>query len=141
MSFDSYGLRIDVRVSDPAVLGRALECLPPGWKRRRSPVVDQVYSVLVGGHDGASRPRRFHLVYAGVSRLARTLDLEQALAAFESDLKLHVAEKARGRVFVAAPLVTCPGRSRSVGWIRVAWSRCGIEELFCSSASSLPGPV
>ena len=84
------------------VLGRALDCLPPGWKRRRSPIVDQVYSLVVGGDDGASRPRRFHIVYAGAARVARTLDLGEALAALESDLKIHVAEKARGPVFVHA---------------------------------------
>jgi len=111
VSFESYGLRIGLRVSDPAVLGRALECLPPGWKRGRSPVVNRLYSVVVGGHDGASRPRRFHLVYAGASRVARTLDLEEALAALESDLKIHVAEKARGRVFIHAGVVAHQGRA------------------------------
>jgi len=111
VSVESYGLRIGLRVSDPAMLGRALECLPPGWKRRRSPVVDQLYSLLVGGDDGASRPRRFHLVYAGGSRVARTLDLEAALAALESDLKIHVAEKARGRVFIHAGVVAHRGRA------------------------------
>ncbi len=93
------------------MLGRALECLPPRWKRRRSPVVDQLYSLVVGGDDGASRPRRFHLVYAGASRVARTLDLEEALAVLESDLKIHVAEKARGRVFVHAGVVAHQGRA------------------------------
>lgn len=93
------------------VLGRALDCLPPGWKRRRSPIVDQVYSLVVGGDDGASRPRRFHIVYAGAARVARTLDLGEALAALESDLKIHVAEKARGPVFVHAGVVAYRGRA------------------------------
>ncbi len=73
--------------------------------------MDQLYSLVVGGDDGASRPRRFHLVYAGASRVARTLDLEEALAALESDLKIHVAEKARGRVFVHAGVVAHQGRA------------------------------
>jgi len=73
--------------------------------------VDQLYSLVVGGDDGASRPRRFHLVYAGASRVARTLDLEEALAVLESDLKIHVAEKARGRVFVHAGVVAHQGRA------------------------------
>ena len=111
MSFESYGLRIGLRVSDPAVLGRAVECLPPGWKQGRSPVVDQLYSLVVGSRGGASRPRRFHLLYAGASRIARTLDLEEALAVLESDLKMHVAEKARGRVFVHAGVVAHQGRA------------------------------
>ncbi len=72
--------------------------------------MDQLYSLVVGGDGGASRPRRFHLVYAGASRVARTLDLEAALAALESDLKIHVAEKARGRVFIHAGVVAHEGR-------------------------------
>jgi hypothetical protein len=111
VSFESYGLRIGLRVSDPAVLGRAVECLPPGWTRGRSPVVDQLYSLVVGGHDGGSRPRRFHLLYTAASRIARTLDLEEALAVLESDLKMHVAEKAHGRVFVHAGVVAHRGRT------------------------------
>jgi hypothetical protein len=111
MSIESYGLRIGLRVSDPGVLGRALECLPPGWKRRRSPVVDRLYSLLLGGSNGASGRRRFHIVYAGASRVARTLDLEAALVALESDLKFHVAEKARGRIFVHAGVVAFRGRA------------------------------
>jgi hypothetical protein len=111
LSFESFGLRIGLRVSDPSVLGRALECLPPGWKRGRSPVVDQLYSLLVGGDDGGSRPRRFHLVYAGAARVARTLDLGEALAALESDLKIQVAENARGRVFIHAGVVAHRGRA------------------------------
>ena len=55
MSFESYGLRIGLRVSDPAVLGRAVECLPPGWKQGRSPVVDQLYSLVVGSRGISSK--------------------------------------------------------------------------------------
>jgi hypothetical protein len=45
----------------------------------------------MGSNGTQSRVRRFHLVYAGVGRLARTMDLEEALGALESDLQLHPA--------------------------------------------------
>jgi hypothetical protein len=59
-----------------------------------------------------------NLLYSDAARLARTRDLEAALDRFESDLQLHVAEMARGRIFVHAGVVgwrgqaiVIPGRS------------------------------
>lgn len=111
LSFVSYGRRIGVRVSSPEVLALVESLLPPGWKPSPSPIVKRLYSLFVGGEGPRSGVRRLHLAYANTKRIARTADLEAALAAFESDLRLYVAERARRRVFVHAGVVGWRGRA------------------------------
>src|SRR5215470_10606050 len=96
-SFDAYGVRVGVRVNQPEVLGRVSALLPPGSKPIESSIVDQMYSLWLGGKRG--RARGYHLVYSGIARRARTMDLEAALATFESDLRLNVAAAARRHIF------------------------------------------
>jgi hypothetical protein len=67
--------------------------------------VDHLYSIWMGGAGPRSQLRRFHLVYSGGVRLARTLDAEEALDAFESAQHCYVAEAARSRLFVHAGVV------------------------------------
>jgi hypothetical protein len=102
------------------VLGHLETYLPPGWKEAASPEVDHLYSLRVGGRDDRTGIRRYHVLYRGILRLARTMDLAGLLEAFDSDLHLLVAERARRRVFVHAGVVSwqgraivIPGRSRS----------------------------
>jgi hypothetical protein len=73
--------------------------------------VGRLYSLFVAA--GSPRPgiRRLHLSYANTLRIARTAELEAALEAFESDLRLYVAERARHRVFVHAGVVAWRGRA------------------------------
>jgi hypothetical protein len=111
VSFVSYGRRIGVRTNDPAVLPRIESLLPPGWRRSPSSVVGRLYSVFVGGAGARAGVRRFHLAYANTFRMARTVDLDVALAAFESDMRLYIAERARRRVFVHAGVVAWRGRA------------------------------
>lgn len=98
-------------MNDPRVLDHVIPRLPPGWRRQRSPFVRHLYSLLLGGPVRAAGVRRFHLLYAGGARLARSLVLDEVLDAFESDLKLHVAAGARGRLFVHAGVVGWRGRA------------------------------
>lgn len=120
MCFVAYGRRIGIRVNNPEVLERLPDRLPPGWKPAPSPVVDHLYSLLVGGAGPHSNVRRFHLLYAGPARLARTMDLDQVLESLESDLQVAIAGTARGRLFVHAGVVgwrgqaiVLPGRTHS----------------------------
>jgi hypothetical protein len=105
MSFIAYGTRVGIRTNRTDVLDKLRDRLPPGWKPAASPVVEQLYSVLVGG-DG-SRPgiRRFNLLYANANRLVRTMDLNEVFDKLEPDLQLFVAEFARRRVFVRGAVV------------------------------------
>lgn len=111
VGFFSYGLSVGVRVSSPAVLDRVIERLPPGWEPGCSPFVDWLYSLRVGSPDPKGRVRTYHLLYWGLSRIARTMDLGEALDALENHLQLSVAELAANRVFVHAGVVGWKGRA------------------------------
>src|SRR3989442_3785553 len=101
-SFRSYGVRVGIRVNDPEVLDQLEKHLPPGWKAAVSPVVDQLYSLKVGGSSSRPGVRYFHLLYGNATRLARTADLEELFSVFESELQLYVSEVTRRRLFFHA---------------------------------------
>jgi hypothetical protein len=143
----SYGLRIGIRASEPKLLPQLVDRLPPGWKPARTAVVDRLYSIIVGAGPASVRAgpgsrnsatasdarsprrtgltrargvRRVSLVYADIVKLAQSLDIDDVLESFESDLELYVAEWARRRLFVHAGVVgwrgkgiVIPGRSFS----------------------------
>ncbi len=109
--FVSYGRRIGIRVNDPEVLEHLPGFLPPGWKPAVSPIVDHLYSLLVGAAGARSTIRRFNLLYAGPARLARTMKLDGVFEALESNLHLTIAGAARGRLFVHAGVVGWRGRA------------------------------
>lgn len=111
ISFISYGVRVGIRVNRPAALDQLITHLPPGWKASPSPVVEKLYSLFVGGEGARPNIRRYNLLYADILRSARSLDLEQILDAFESDLHLYIAEAARRRVFVHAGVVGWKGKA------------------------------
>lgn len=111
LSLMSYGVRIGVRINRPEGLEMIREYLPPGWKQTTRDVVERLYSVIIGGN--AERPalKSFNLVYANAGRIARSLDLREALAKFEDDCKLFVAETSRRGVFVHAGVVGWKGKA------------------------------
>lgn len=111
LCFDAYGVRVGIRVNKPEFLEGIRSVLPPGGRETPRVLVDRLYSLLMGSNGTQTRVRRFHLVYAGVGRLARTMDLEEALGTLESDLQLYVASAARDRVFVHAGAVGWRGRA------------------------------
>ncbi len=107
---DAYGARIGIRVNHAALLERLPSLLPPGWKPLAAPRVDELHSLVLGGAT-RTRARAFNLVYWGIARRARTLDLEEALAVLEADLRLNAAAAATRRVFVHAGVVAHRGRA------------------------------
>jgi hypothetical protein len=107
----AYGLRIGIRVNKREVLASLEPCLPPAWKPASSPIVDRLYSLVVGAGPARPNVRFFHLLYGGAARLARTLILEDVFEALESDLQLYVAEHACRRLFVHAGVVEWKGRA------------------------------
>ena len=106
-----YGVRIGVRTNQPEILGRLAELLPPGSRPARSAMVERVYSVTVGGAGARGNLRRFSLLYGDSDRLVRTMNLEEALDKFESNLQLYVAEKAQRRVFIHGGVVAWRGQA------------------------------
>ncbi|MBI3977356.1 MAG: hypothetical protein HY331_04135 [Chloroflexi bacterium] len=112
VAFTSYGVTVGVRVTDPAALPRFVELLPPGWAPASSPIVEFLFSAVVGGPSPANPGlRRYHLLYDGAARLARSLDLEDCLAAFEQSCHLLVAERTSEKVFVHAGVVGWKGQA------------------------------
>ncbi|MGH9873222.1 MAG: hypothetical protein ACRD9S_12270 [Pyrinomonadaceae bacterium] len=119
-SLKSYGVRIGIRSNDPAALTSACRHLPSEWEAVSSPLVDRVYSILIGRKDSRSNGRRLNLLYGDDVQLARLSDLDGLYETLESDLRLFVAELATHRVFVHAGVVgwkgqgiVIPGRSYS----------------------------
>jgi hypothetical protein len=116
----SYGVRIGVRSNDASALDRVCEYLPYGWQDSTAPLVDRVYSILVGGAEPRANGRRFSLLYGDHERIARSTNLDDVFERLEADLRLFVGEFARHRVFVHAGVVgwkgnaiVIPGRSYS----------------------------
>lgn len=109
--FVAYGRRIGIRANTSEALERLRDRLPCGWRPADSPVVDRLYSIVIGGNGPQPNIRRYTLVYANAMQLARTLDFDEALDLLESDLHLHVAERARGKLFVHAGVVGCRDRA------------------------------
>lgn len=116
--FQSYGVRLGIRVNDADVLERILPRLPPGWTPARSTVVDELFSVYFGHTPAGSKVRRFDLLYKGGERLMRTLDRDELLNVLEGQVRLCVAEMTTRCVFLHAGVVgwnggaiLIPGRS------------------------------
>jgi hypothetical protein len=107
----AHGLRIGVRVNRPGVLDRVAEVLPRSWEPSCTPFVDMLYSLKLGDAAPGSRVRTYTLLYGGLTKLARTMDLGEALEALERDLLRYVGEHARNRVFVHAGVVGWRGRA------------------------------
>ncbi|CAN5708892.1 hypothetical protein BH20ACI3_BH20ACI3_03410 [soil metagenome] len=97
-----------------------IERLPPGWKPASSPVVINMYSLLMTSASSRPNVRRFSILYEGGTRAARSLDPELVLKVFESDVQIYVGILAQRRIFVHAGVVewhgqaiVIPGRSMS----------------------------
>lgn len=110
-AFKSYGVRVGVRVNDPAILRLLTDRVPPGSKPIDSEIVDQLYSVVIGGPGSSPRIKRYNIAYLGAQRLARSIDLETLLDAFESNLQITVAEWSPLRLFVHAGVVEWKGKA------------------------------
>jgi hypothetical protein len=111
ISFISYGIRIGVRVNEPDVLGRLSAYYPPEWRSVKSPIVDLLYSIKVGGPGKRPGTRNFNLLYIGAGRLARTMEITEVFERFESDLHFRVAEHAQRKIFVHAGVVGWKGKA------------------------------
>jgi len=111
LAFEAFGVRVGIRTNHERALMMVLPLLPPGWKPARTPQVEYLYSLILGDERGGRRIRRYHLVYSGVTRLARTWDLQEALRLFELDLHFYIAEAARAFIFVHAGVVGWRGRA------------------------------
>lgn len=110
ISFLTHGTRVGIRANKPELLEAFRPFLPYGWRPLPSNAVRLIYS-LRGGGESRSGARLYHLVYSGASRIARTLDLEEAFGALETDLNRFIAETSWRYTFVHAGVVGWRGRA------------------------------
>ena len=117
-SFSAYGLRFGLRVNDAAILDVACAAVPLGWQAAPSGQVDVLYSLRVAP-PSQGQPNE-HLLSCGSALIARALDLEAVLTAFNKHAELLTAYRAQDCLFVHAGVVgwqqraiVIPGRSFS----------------------------
>jgi hypothetical protein len=117
---DAYGVKVGVRVNKAEALERLAVHLPPHCQPAQPPFVDHLYSLKIGGAGARPNVRNYTLLYYGLTRISRTMIVEEALDDLESHLQLCVADGAPERVFVHAGVVgwqgkaiLIPGRSQS----------------------------
>jgi len=111
ITFVSYGVPVGVRVNREGMLEQFAERFPPGWKPSRARAVERLYSLIIGGVGARPGLRRFNILYGNTQKLLRTLDMDEFLTVFESDVKLHVAAGARRRIFIHAGVVGWSGQA------------------------------
>lgn len=111
----ALGTRVGVRCNEPESLERLLATVPRIWKRCSWKGIEREFSLRVG-----EEQRLKWQLFDGLRITASSEELESVLDSFERQLKLFLAERARGRVFVHAGVVgwqgkaiIVPGRSHS----------------------------
>jgi hypothetical protein len=134
-SFKAYGVKIGIRSNDPDWLDRVWPHLPYESEVVSSPVVDRVYSIIIGDRSPRANVRRFNLLYGNHIRLARSVNVDEVLERLESDLRLFVAELAHHRVFVHAGVVGWKGKAIVIPGRSFSGKSTMVAELVRAGAS------
>ena len=129
----SHGVRIGVRVTDADALPEVLERLPPGWREAPSPVVSELFSLVVGG-SARGGVRKLSLAYRCSGLFARGKDLQPVLEALQAAIRICVAERAPRRVFVHAGVVGFRGRAILIPGVSFSGKSTLVEALVRAGA-------
>jgi hypothetical protein len=108
-SFEVHGLRIGLRATRAEFLEEARERLPPGARACDGPLVDHVFSAVVGDGPGRRGTRHFNLLYLDAGRVTRTLHRETLLGDLERYVEETLLLAAPGRLFVHSGAVAWRG--------------------------------
>lgn len=135
MSFNSYGVRVGVRVKDSAILKDIIARLPPGSKPASSAAVDHLYSIVGGRAQPDSKVHRFSIGYWNLVRFARAREFDSLLDAFESHVQLTVAEHAPRRIFVHAGVVGWKDRAILIPGLSHSGKTTLVEQLIRAGAT------
>ncbi len=130
----AYGVRIGIRVSREEAVDLLTPHLPPGWKPLSTPGVEQLFSLRL------AQPRRegvreYNLLYSGVVRRARSLELPPVLEQLGADLRQTVATRSRRLVFVHAGVVGWKGRAILIPGRSLAGKSTLVAELLKAGAT------
>jgi len=86
-SFQCFGVKVGVRVNDATWIARVKTYLPPSWDPESASNVGRLYSFVVSFNEARRGRRPYHLLYANLQILARTVNEQDLLETFESDSK------------------------------------------------------
>jgi hypothetical protein len=101
--FECFGSRAGLRVNHADALPLLERALPPEARRIDATKVDFLASFIRGKSVGNTR--RFHLAYCDSLRVARTLELDEAIDALETYLRIGVGAFTKKFVFLHAGAV------------------------------------
>jgi hypothetical protein len=135
MSFNSYGVRVGVRVKDSALMKDIIARLPPGSKRASFALVDHLYSIFGSRAQPDSKVHRFSIGYWNLVRFARAREFDGLLDAFESHVQLTVAEHAPRRIFVHAGVVGWKDRAILIPGLSHSGKTTLVEQLIRAGAT------
>ena len=106
VTFQSHGVTASVQVDAATPLHKVHRCLTPGWKPAPEAIPDLVYSLKSNDY---GRIGGRYVLHRRHQKLIDTEELDEALQTLESDLNFHIAQRARGYLFVHAGVVVWGG--------------------------------
>jgi hypothetical protein len=131
--FDSFGVRIGIRVSQPNLMQSLRKVLPPGRAATASRPAHRLFSLIVDKPEESGH--RFNLLYEDHERLARQRELAPVLKLLEVKIRRAVAEMAPRRVFVHAGVVAHRGRAIVIPGRTMSGKSTLVSELIRKGAS------
>ena len=105
-----YGVRIGVRVSDAALIPALVKRLPPGAQLSKGGRVNRMISVIAGGSERRGS-YKYHMAYADHIVVGRSRDAEHVFEAYDSHLRMALAQFSRRKLFIHAGVVSWHGRA------------------------------
>jgi hypothetical protein len=109
LAISAFGVKVGVRVNEADAFGKLVPYLPVGWKPSSTESVGCVYSIELDGVN--DRAPASHLLYRDRKKIFTCAEERLLLDTFESHITIHVADRARDRVFVHAGVVGWRGRA------------------------------
>jgi hypothetical protein len=111
-----FGVQVEVRIEDAALVDRIVTCLPPGHSTDTSARIDRTYEILKtapgwsGTMEFGSRPAA-HYLFADRSLVWQSSNVDALCNRFQSDLERFLAVRARTHAIVHAGVVGWQGRA------------------------------
>lgn len=134
VNFSVYGARIGVRSNDARALEELQTIFPPHWRLVTTRNVDWQYSLFIAPPTRSGR-KPIHRLWSNEEQRIRSKDLEQIFIAFDQDVQLAIAQKARGKVFVHAGAVGWRGRGIIIPGKSYAGKSTLVRELVRAGAT------
>ena len=104
MSFEAFGVRLELTFDNPMLEPRIREILPPGWTPTRSDPRSTPFALRETGPDS------YQVVIGGAPAVEHA-SLEVALTLLDSQMRLSIAANAKDWLFVHAGVVALENRA------------------------------